>query len=51
MILLRTTDANLDGALVENALLFVALKIERAHAPRPVRPSLKLSASLLAQVP
>ena len=32
MILLRTTDANLDGALVENALLFVALKIGRALA-------------------
>ena len=33
MIPLRTTDANLDGALVENALLFVALKIGRALAP------------------
>ena len=29
----RTTDANLDCALVENALLFVALKIGRALPP------------------
>ena len=33
----RTTDANLDCAFVENALVFVAPKIGRARAP-PVRP-------------
>ena len=34
-----TPDANLDCTFVENALVFVALKIERARAP-PVRPPL-----------
>ena len=31
--LLRTTDANLDCAFVENALVFVAPKMGRAQAP------------------